>query len=45
MDGRIFESLANGFIFLACVCAVAVPLAVWKAVEIVMWTFSHVHFS
>jgi hypothetical protein len=45
MDGRAFEGLGALFRALLWVCAISVPLGVWKLVELVLWVASHVEIK
>jgi hypothetical protein len=50
--GQVIEDIGRGFQewfeFMAAVFVVLLvflPLGVWKAIEIVLWIFSHLHWS
>lgn len=42
MDGHMFDGLFAAIKLGAWVLAFAVPLGLWKLVEIVVWLFGHV---
>lgn len=42
MDGHMLDGLGPLIVFLFVTCCVAVPLAIWKFVEIVIWFVHHV---
>lgn len=43
--GDIFRYLEGIFIMLGVSLVLALPLAVWKLIELVMWAYNHVHIS
>lgn len=45
MDGRMFDGLGEALVGLFIICCLAVPLALWKLVEIGTWLFHHVHIA
>ena len=44
MDGSIGDGFGQLIYFLTAVCAVSVPLGIWKAVDIAIWCSHHVSF-
>ena len=44
MNG-IGEGIGRMLFGLMGLCLLMLPLAVWKAVEIVIWVWAHVHFG
>jgi len=43
--GYPFEGLDKLLFGLLTICAVSVPLGLWKLVEIGLWVWRHVHFG
>lgn len=42
MDGRMLDGLWTLIIGLMIIAAIAVPLAIWKLVELVVWAVQHI---
>lgn len=40
--GKLFVELFNA---VAVLCLIAVPLAIWKVIDIVIWIFSHLEWK
>jgi hypothetical protein len=45
MDGHMFDGIGNLIVCLCWVCAISVPLGLWKLIEIVIWLCRHVSIS
>jgi hypothetical protein len=45
MDGSAFRGIGDAIFYLFIVACVAIPLAVWKLVDIAIWLFHHIHWS
>lgn len=45
MDGSMFNGLDTAIRWLAIIAMIAVPFAIWKAIEIVVWLFAHVSIA
>ena len=43
--GQAFKSVNRLIALLVILCAVFVPLGIWKAVELIVWSYKHVHIS
>lgn len=43
--GEMGKGLMAALTTLLVVCAIAVPLAIWKLVELVLWIFKHLSWS
>jgi|GEM_PF-1223615 len=41
MDGRMFE----GVFVMAAAALIAIPLAIWKLIDIIIWLCQHVSFG
>ena len=45
MDGHMLDGLRETLKFLMIVCAIAVPLGLWKLFEIILWLCRHVSIN
>ena len=45
MGPDLFKGMGEALVVLMIVVAVAIPLALWKLIEIVIWLFNHVSVS